>query len=39
MDEFIKFLDNDLKYLTHNIIEDTVSIYFTNTGEKGENHY
>lgn len=34
MDEFIKLLDNELKYLTHKIIEDTVYIYIASTREE-----
>lgn len=31
MDEFIKLLDKDLQYLSHNIIDDTIYIYVTST--------
>ena len=31
MDEFIKLLDNELKYLTHQIIDDTVYIHIAST--------
>lgn len=31
MDEFIKLLDKDLKYLNHEIIDDTIYIYIEST--------
>lgn len=34
MDEFIKLLDNELKYLTHKIIDDTVYIYIASTRQE-----
>jgi hypothetical protein len=31
MDEFIKLLDKNLKYLNHEIIDDTIYIYIVST--------